>query len=73
MSKSCSKIASGQIGCQIATLIQSLEIISARKIVLRIGYEFDYHFFGYLSYTQAYLQSFQMIVTANTGTINQNT
>lgn len=64
ISKSCTQIASGQMDGQIAELIHYLEIIPASKIFLRIGYEFDNPSFGYLSDPQAYLQSFQRIVTA---------
>jgi hypothetical protein len=64
ISGSCSQLAAGQLDHRIDELIHYMEIIPARRIFLRIGYEFDNPYFGYIHDPQAYKQAFQRIVNA---------
>lgn len=58
----CEKIINGEMDDNIQTLIQYLESCTASRIFLRIGYEFDNPWFGFLP--TSYEEAFRKIVLA---------
>lgn len=61
--KGCQQVASGQLDDQIRKFGDYLNTLPASLVFLRIGYEFDNPYFGYLSDSNAYIAAFQTIVT----------
>ena len=59
----CQQVASGQLNDQIRKFGDYLNTLPASVVFLRIGYEFDNPYFGYLSDSHAYIAAFQTIVS----------